>query len=137
MARGAFQPGFRLSPADALVLAIAAAATVVSWSMQPRLAPSIAFVTANFFLFCNVFRVARRLELLWAGLFVALSATTLLDAVPAWLPFVASSVATFAIVLFAMRRPGYHGLGWQRVNPGLRTRWEQHADADDGRPGPQ
>ena len=37
----------------------------------------VGFVVAHFFLFCNVVRMARPLEFLWSGIFVALAAATI------------------------------------------------------------
>ena len=77
-----------------------------------------------FFLFCNVFRVSRPLELLWAGVFVVLAGTTLVTGVPGWLPTSIVSVLVAALVVGAeMRKPSYHGVGWQSINPALPTWW--------------
>ena len=69
----AFQPGFRLSAIDVIVILVGAIASVVLWSTVWWIGFVIAFVVAHFFLFCNVFRVARPLELAWSGLFIVLT----------------------------------------------------------------
>ena len=62
--------GFRLSGVDALVLLATSVVSVQFWdSWQPWI-PLLPIVVGHFFLFCNVFRVARKLELLWAGSFI-------------------------------------------------------------------
>jgi len=85
----------------------------------------VGFVLAHFFLFCNVVRVARPLELAWATVFVVLAAATVALDAPGW-PVTASVsfVATVVVVVVQMRKPSYHGLGWRWINPGLPAWWE-------------
>lgn len=69
--------------------------------------------------------MARPLELTWAAVFLALALATLLAEAPGWPVTIAVSLAvTLAVVVLQMRKPSYHGLGWQRINPGLRTWWD-------------
>ena len=119
-----FAPGFRLSLRDVIVILIGIAAAAYLFRIEPWWSFIVVFVVAHFFLFCNVVRMARPFELAWAGVFLALSTATLLAEVPGW-PATASVslVVTVVIVVLQMRKPSYHGLGWQRINPGLRTWW--------------
>ncbi len=92
---------------------------------------------AAFFVFCNVFRVSRPLELLWAGAFIALAAATIAWGVPGWgATAVGSALVAAAVVAAEMRRPSYHDVGWRRINPGLPSWWEARAartpDAEPG-----
>ena len=130
-----FAPGFRLSVLDVIILVVGVVAAfglamVVWWWGFV-----VGFVVAHFFLFCNVVRMARPLELAWTGVFVALAAATVaLDAPPGW-PLTASVslVTTVAVVIIEMRKPSYHGLGWQWINPGLPAWWEAwKAERSDG-----
>lgn len=62
---------------DIVVLVLGAAVawfmgTVIWWA-----GAAVVCVVGHFFLFCNVFRIARASELIWAGTFVVLSACTL------------------------------------------------------------
>ena len=85
----------------------------------------LAFVLAHFFLFCNVIRMARPLELIWAGVFVVLAGATLAFETPSWLVTAPVSLfVTAVVVVVEMRKPSYHGVGWQRINPGLPAWWE-------------
>ena len=98
MGAAKFSPGVRLSSVDVFVLVagtagVAAASTVTWWY---GLLSGI--VLAHFFLFCNVFRVSRPLELLWAGAFVTLVAPTILWNVPGWWPTTLGSVCVAALV---------------------------------------
>jgi hypothetical protein len=122
--RNEFSPGFRLSVLDALIIAIGAAAAFFLASVEPWWGFMVAFVVAHFFLFCNIVRMARPLELAWAGIFLALAATTIVLDIPGWpLTASASLAVTLVVVVLQMRKPSYHGLGWQRINPGLRAWW--------------
>jgi hypothetical protein len=121
----AFNPGFRLWSLDVVVLifgAIAAlAVATVSWSS----AFVVGFVMAHFFLFCNVVRLARTLELAWAGVFVSLAATTIVLDVPGWVATaVYSLLVTVVVVDVEMRKPSYHGVGSRWINPGLPAWWQ-------------
>jgi hypothetical protein len=125
MQKATFAPGVRLSFLDAIVLVIGGIGTLVLGALGWWLGFVVGFVVGHFFLFCNVFRVSRPLELAWAGVFVVLAMGTIAFDIPGWLiTTMASLGATVLVVLLEMRRPSYHGLGWQRINPGLRAWWE-------------
>jgi hypothetical protein len=127
MKQSDFAPGFRLSIVDVIVLVLGTAATIVFstmvwwWGFVP------AFVLAHFFLFCNIVRMARPLELVWAGVFVIQAGATIAMDTPSWLVTAVVSLAvTVVVVVVEMRKPSYHGVGWQWINPGLRAWWEVH-----------
>jgi hypothetical protein len=121
----AFAPGFRLSVRDAIVIVLGAAASVGLATLVWWWGIAIAFVVAHFFLFCNVVRMARPLELTWAAVFLVLACATIALNTPGWpTTFSISLVVTVALVARQLREPSYHGLGWQRINPGLRAWWE-------------
>jgi hypothetical protein len=123
-----FQPGIRLSRADVLVLVVGSIAVAIVSPFVPWLGFAIGFVVVHFFLFCNVFRISRALELAWAALFLAMTAATLLWGSPGWLVTAGILLgATIAVVALEVRKPSYHGIGWQRINPGLREWWEAKA----------
>ena len=63
------QPGIRVSRLDAAVLLLAGIVVWGSWNVHREFAFAVAFVVGHFFLFCNVFRVARKYELIWAVFF--------------------------------------------------------------------
>jgi hypothetical protein len=127
MNQQAFAPGFRLSVVDVFVLVLGTAATIAFsmfewwWGFVP------AFVLAHFFLFCNVVRMARRLELMWASVFVVLAGATVVFDTPGWLvTALVSLLVTAVVVIIEIRKPSYHGVGWRRINPGLPAWWEAH-----------
>lgn len=120
-----FAPGWRFSVVDGIVLviglvAVSALAVVVWWWGFV-----VGFVLAHFFLFCNVIRMARPLELIWAGVFVVLVGATITIDFPGWLLTASVSLlTTVLVVIVEMRKPSYHGLGWQWINPNLRSWFE-------------
>jgi len=127
MPRHQFQPGFRFSALDVLVLIGSAIGAGAALALVPWVGFVIAFVVAHFFLFCNIFRIARALELAWAALFVLLAAGTVVIDFPGWTITAGISLAaTVVVVVVEMRKPSYHGVFWQRINPGLRLWWEQN-----------
>jgi hypothetical protein len=120
-----FRPGFRFSAGDAAMLLAAAA---FAWWVYDRnglwLVKVTAFVVGNFFLFCNVFRIGRSLELLWTVVFLILAAARLRMGALEWSTiYLISGGLTIALVLIEMRKPSYHGVGWNTINPGLRDWW--------------
>ncbi len=122
-----FQPGFRLSPLDIGVLIGGTILAVVLWQQTWWIGFVVAFVVGHFFLFCNVVRMARPLELVWSAVFVALAGATVMADAPGWLITAAMSlVATVIVVIIEMRKPSYHGIGWRRINPSLPEWWEAH-----------
>lgn len=121
-----FAPGFRLSLTDCLVLASAVVFALFTMQSEPMLASVVGFTVLHFFLFCNVVRMARVRELIWAGFFVGLSLLSVQwQVLPWWQVFAASGVLTLILLGFELRSPGYHGVFWQRVNPQLRQWWER------------
>jgi len=113
-------PGFRFSPEDAGVLVIGVVATAVWWKFQPALAPALPIVLGHFFLFCNVFRISRQSELIWAGVFLGNAifwAVRSEGFVVNWLAVLLTQTpVTLVLILFEMFRPGYHGVGASLFN---------------------
>ena len=121
----AFAPGFRFSVVDGFVLVGGVAGTIVLSIFAWWEGFAIGFVIAHFFLFCNVVRMARRLELLWGGVFVALAGATIAMDTPGWLVTTGVSLSVTVIaVIVQIRNPEYHGVGWKWTNPGLPACWE-------------
>ena len=119
-------PGFRLSALDV----IGGVASAYALTFDRSLGVAIAFVVLHFFLFCNVLRMSRPLELVWAGAFAALAVAALSFNVLSWPAVFAASAALTAIVAaIELRRPSYHGVGWQKLNPRLPEWWHSAGGA--------
>ena len=133
MQTATFAPGVRVSIFDAILLVVAGAGSILLGAMTWWLGFVVGFVVGHFFLFCNVFRVSRALELAWAGVFVTFAGATLALDSPGWLVTAGVSLAaTVLVVALEIRKPSYHGLGWQRVNPGLPAWWDTQQGAPRG-----
>jgi hypothetical protein len=125
-----FSPGFRLSIIDIIVLILGALGTFLVVQIEIGLGLAIAFTVGHFFLFCNVIRMPRHLELIWAALFILLAVSTITIHLPGWYTsFTISFVCTIVLVFIQMRRPSYHGVGWRQINPNLLQWWQsQHGE---------
>ena len=94
----------------------------------------VGFAVGHFFLFCNVFRVARSLELAWSTLFVLLAGSTIVTERPGWpITLSISLVATLLVIVAQVRKPAYHGIAWQRFNPKLIEWWDAQDNAREDR----
>jgi len=131
MPQRTFAPGPRMSTLDAVVLILGAISTFALASVNGWIALAVAFVVAHFFLFCNVLRMSRRLELIWAAAFVALAIAAMVYGVLRWpIVFGLSAAVTLCVTILEIRSPGYHGVGWQSLNPRLPEWW----NANSGEP---
>ena len=122
-----FRPGLRCSVMDAVVLVLGA---VVAWFMGSVIwwaGVAAVCVVLHFFLFCNVFRIARNSEFIWAGAFVLLSACTLLTDWPGWpAVFITCVCLSTYFIWRETKQKNYHGIFWQRWNPELQEWWEDN-----------
>lgn len=103
--------GFRLSFSDVVAIAICAATTALFHDSLGQLVWLFPITLGHFFLFCNVFRVCRRLESIWAVIFVAnVAMFTMLDRIE-WAPILAMQFpATVAVIVTEIRSSRYHGI---------------------------
>jgi len=112
--------GFRCSWSDVAVLVAMPPATWWLWSMVGPIAGVMPFAVGHFFLFCNVFRIQRGKELLWAACCVLnVAGWAFADRLEwAWI-LAAQTPLTVALIGVEMRQPSYHGLMAHRINPCL------------------
>jgi len=121
-----FQPGFRLAVLDVAVLIVGGIVSAYMMTIDRWFGFAIAFVVLHFFVFCNVLRMSRPLELIWAGIFAALAITAISQSLLSWpIVFAVSTVVTGIVAFIETRRPSYHGIGWQRLNPRLPEWWQE------------
>ncbi len=119
-----FQPGFRLSEIDVGILLAGLPISVLIGRLDESLTLVVLFTLAHFFLFCNVVRMSRPLELLWAVLFVVLAVSTILSGFPPWIyTFSIMLLVTAILMVVQVLRPSYHGVFWRRLNPDLPQWW--------------
>ena len=108
-----FKPGFRLSLFDVMVLIAGMIGAFVLGAQVWWLGVVIGFVVGHFFLFCNVSRIARKPELIWAAVFTGLTASTISFGMPDWIvTFPVSLLVALVLIYIETRRPHYHGIGW-------------------------
>ncbi len=121
-----FSPGLRISIIDVCVLIAGVIGAVVVGFQVFWAGAVIGFVVGHFFLFCNVFRISRKPELIWAAVFILLSGSTMLNEWPAWIvTFSMSFVVALVLIFLETKKPSYHGIGWKHFNPNLQEWWER------------
>ena len=126
-----FNPGFRISTLDVAVLLLGASFAASIGVVQPWIGVAIVFAVTHFFVFCNIVRLARPLELTWAATFVTLATiTVVLDAWSWPVTLGLSLVLSTALVTMELRKPSYHGAFWRQINPGLPQWWEANIAAN-------
>jgi len=103
--------GFRFSWTDALAIAVCAAATI--WGLREigSVAWVVPFVLGHFFLFCNVFRVPRKPELVWAGGFITIASICLIVDVSLLHAMWLVLPVTACVLSHSIRLATYHGIG--------------------------
>ncbi|SMP60002.1 hypothetical protein SAMN06265222_106301 [Neorhodopirellula lusitana] len=102
--------GFRFSLTDGLAIVVCAAATYWGLGQMGSIAWLFPFVLGHFFLFCNVFRIPRRPELVWAGCFLGLATIGLIVEWPITSAMLAALPVTIAVLIYSVRLPTYHGV---------------------------
>jgi hypothetical protein len=109
--------GFRFSLTDALALLVLAAAAAALYRGESDLWWLVVLVGGHFFLFCNVFRVARKRELVWAALLlVNVTLWIFLDRMD-WLHVILLQVpVSIAVVISEITGSRYHGIFANRLN---------------------
>lgn len=119
-----FRPGFRISEIDVGILILGTIGSYIMGRIEDALGVLVIFTVAHFFLFCNVVRMDRTLELIWAAFFILLAAGTMLIGVPTWShTFSIVLTVTAVFVVIQVRRPSYHGVFWRQLNPDLPQWW--------------
>ena len=128
-----FKPGFRLSIFDAIILFIGGTGAIYLAGVEVTASFIIIFVIGHFFLFCNVFRISRPPELIWAVTFVSLSIITVTIGYPGWIPIVLISlVLSIAFIIREIKLPSYHGILWHKINPQLEQWWKEKNELEEG-----
>ena len=112
------RPGFRFSWGDGLALAICGLLCWLTWPWLGRFALVFPITLGHFFLFCNVFRVRRSYELIWAGLYLLNVACWMLLWEFRWLGVLACQTPlTLVLIVLEVRSSRYHGI-WAHPGDG-------------------
>lgn len=123
-----FDPGFRISVTDSLFVIIMAAATLLMWENNSLISWLLIAPTLQFFLFCNVFRIRRIPELIWAAVYITISLINFsLTGHPAY-PVGIGLMIGFALIINELRHPSYHGVMWRSFNPNLETWFKKQCE---------
>lgn len=121
--------GARITWLDLAVIALCIVGTVVA---QTRITGAMVYlpciVLGHFFLFCNVFRVHRRLEIAWAAVFIVntfawfcLTLEGSASPVAFWSRvLLVQTPFTTTAVLIALFSKDYHGIGYRFIPWGRR-----------------
>ena len=104
--------GIQFSRQDALVILVGILATWALWIVVPWFAAALPIVLGHFFLFCNVFLVPRRLEVIWGLIFlVHCGLRAFLTGRLDWVGvLVVQTPVTVFLVWLTVRAPGYAGV---------------------------
>jgi hypothetical protein len=112
--------GFRFSAVDAGAIAAFAIVAGGFYFLARPLWWLVAIAAGHFFLFCNVFRVVRRRELIWAALFVLNVGLWMLLKRLDWFTVLACQLpVSVGVITWEIKSPGYHGVFANRLNPRL------------------
>lgn len=122
-----FKPGFRISKLDVGFMLLVFVSSLLLARLFEQLALAALFAVLHFFLFCNVLRAKRWLELMWAAAFVGLWASSFFWGVPSWhYTYALAFAVTLVVAVVQVLLPSYHGAFWAILNPRLPQWWEKH-----------
>jgi hypothetical protein len=110
--------GMRFFLQDGIVIAITILITWYFWKNWNTLVLMLPVVLGHFFLFCNIFRIHRKYELIWASLFVinCLFWVVLMSNF-SWIAILLTqSPMTLILILLGIRHPTYHGIFANQLN---------------------
>lgn len=112
--------GFQMSAFDGVVLLLGTILTIWLRNEAFPLWWIVPMALGHFFLFCNVFLVWRRLELVWAAVLVVLISGHLAFGHTDWLsPLMMQMPVTLIVLWLQLRSPWYHGIFARQINPRL------------------
>jgi len=120
-----FKPGFRLSFFDVMILAVGLIGAWLLRTIALDVSYILIFVVGHFFYFCNITRMSRISELIWAVCFVALVGVGVTYAiVTLYEAFAIAVTITVLLTVLELYKPSYHGVFWSTFNPNLQAWFE-------------
>ncbi len=123
-----FAPGFRISLTDVVFILLFSFWLWNAHSIDTNLFIISAWPPAQFFLFCNVFRIARKSELIWVGIYLATALTCYFFGFSSLIPLTIGIISGLVAIACETRKPSYHGVFWRYFNPGLEDRFRKSVD---------
>lgn len=103
--------GFRMSLVDVGAILICLGGTIALKESLGEMIYVAPIALGHFFLFCNVFRLRRSYELIWAGAFVCNVAAWSIFGDISWWPILAvQTPLTILLLILECRSPRYHGI---------------------------
>ena len=115
MELGRRRRGFRCSPADALIIVLCIVGTLLLLPVLGAIVYVAPITLGHFFLFCNVVRMRRSYELIWAAVFAlnVVAWTSLAELSWPWV-LITQTPVTCVLVLCECRSGDYHGVFCRR-----------------------
>lgn len=112
--------GFRFSLTDAIAIGMFLTVAGGLWHLGNPLWWLLVMAAGHFFLFCNVFRIVRHRELIWAGLFVVnVGVWTWLEHLTWSGVLLCQLPITVVLIIADIRAAEYHGVFANKLNPQL------------------
>ena len=126
--------GFRFSVIDAVAIILCVIGTCLLWPHLYTMSLFFPFVLFHFFLFCNVFRISRPPELIWAAIFI-FNVISVLGMKHKMFPYVfwAQLPVTLAVLIYGVMQKDYHGVGYLLVPWGRRPIVSDEQEPGDDR----
>lgn len=121
-----FDPGFRISLTDAVFLLVACVGAAFTFDSHGSAGYIVITPAVQFFLFCNVFRIRRVAELIWAGLYLAGSTAIYASDFSLKYSMLMGLVLGALIIAYELRHPSYHGIFWEKINPSLKSWFDKN-----------
>jgi len=124
-----FAPGFRISLTDVVFIILFSLWLWFARSIDTNLFVLSVWPPAQFFLFCNVFRIARKSELIWVCIYLATALPCYNYGFSPFIPLAAGIMAGLVAIAHETRKPSYHGVFWQHFNPELESWFRENSRA--------
>lgn len=119
-----FKPGFRILPHDWIIIVSGIGFLIYFYTRFPMISLITGLSVGHFFLFCNVFRIRRIPELIWASFFIFLVYYgTNISTLSGYLISLISISVGLILIAFETKHPSYHGIFWKFLNPDLKKWW--------------
>lgn len=130
-----FSPGFRLSKLDVFIVFAGIIGSYALYSLAPPMSYIMLFIVVHFFIFCNVLRMSRKPELIWASAFVLMCAFSLrTELISLQWVFVLSLALTLLLIGLELKKGSYHGVFWRRFNPKLENWFRENRSLKKPKP---